>query len=95
MKTTTIVLVAALAASAWAHAAPWRLFQCTGTQGEAVYSDRWSGTECRELWVDPERHDETGTLITVGRVNRAEAKASGTPTVDFSETPDVAQPGTL
>jgi hypothetical protein len=58
MKTNTSILLAAIigagAIGQHAQAAePWRMYRCTGSEGETVFSDKQSGTDCREIWLSP------------------------------------------
>jgi hypothetical protein len=64
MKTPTTLLLAALIGAALSAqaAAPWRMYSCTGESGETVYSDRHSGTDCVEIWLDP--RGKSGWLVT-------------------------------
>ena len=72
MKTT--ILLAALIGAALSTPAqsadPWRMYKCTGDHGETVYSDRYTGTDCREIWLSP--RPQVGTLITDPAVESAE-----------------------
>ena len=73
---TTILLAAIIGAGAISNHAKaadlWRMYQCTGDQGEAVFTDRKIGTECREIWITPRGRDESGWFVTDPSVGKAE-----------------------
>lgn len=76
MKTRTTLLLAALigaGATLPVHQAQaatlWRMYRCTGDQGETVFSDKRTGTDCVEIWLSPQPRD--GWTITTPSVNEA------------------------
>lgn len=71
---TTLLLAALIGATIPAQAATlWRMYQCTGDQGEAVFTDRKLGTDCREIWITPRGRDESGWFVTDPSIGKAEA----------------------
>lgn len=70
---TSIAIAAILLGSAAATAAQaadlWRMYRCTGDQGETVFSDKQSGTDCREMWLSP--RGTSGWLVTDPAVKTA------------------------
>lgn len=74
---TSIAIAAILLGSAAATPAQaadlWRMYRCTGDQGEAVFTDRKLGTDCREIWLSP--RGKSGWLVTDPAVKTAEQDA--------------------